>query len=116
MREYELNKVASIMESHVSEGRILSLKDIKAEDVLESELEDLLSDQMWELLECGRDPYYFDMLIFANDLYFIIVDEYLFVNYCDKTFEIDGIFNETLYNRFRDIVLNTKCRTIDDII
>lgn len=117
MKNYEgIKRVADLMESHVSEGRILSLKDIKADDVLESSLEGLLSDQMWELLECGRDPYYFDMLLFAKDLYFVIVDEYLFVKCGDKTFEIDGIMNESIYNIFRDIILNAKCKTIRDII
>lgn len=118
MREYELklNKVASIMESHISEARVFSIKDIKANDVLSSNVEDLLSDKMWMDLEKGRNPYYFDMAVFGKELYFIIIDELLYVKCNEMTFEIDGIMEENIYNMFRDIVLNTKCKTIRDII
>lgn len=119
MKNYEmkLSKVASLMEEHAKEARIISLKDIQADDVLDSNVEELLSDEMWEKLECGRDPYYFDMMVFSKKLYFIIIDEFLYIK-CgdDVTFEIDGIFEESIYNMFRDIVLNSKCKTIRDII
>jgi len=119
MREYELklSKIAGLMESHIIDARILSLKDIKANDVLDSDIEDLLSDEMWEKLECGRDLYYFDMMIFSKELYFIILDEFLFIKCGEMSFEVDGIFEEQTYNMFRDIVfLNSKCKTIKDII
>lgn len=118
MKEYELklNKVASIMESHISDARIISLKDIKADEVLSSNVEDLLSDKMWMDLEKGRNPYYFDMVVFGKELYFIIIDELLYVKCNEMTFEIDAIMQENIYNMFRDIVLNTKCKTIRDII
>lgn len=118
MMDYELKieKVASLMESHVSEARVVSLKDIKADDVLLSSVEELLSDKMWADLEKGRNPYYFDMAVFGKELYFIIIDELLYVKCGEMTFEIDGIMNESIYNMFRDIILNTKCKTIRDII
>lgn len=118
MREYELKitKVAAMMEAHVSEARVFSIKDIKANDVLSSNVEDLLSDKMWMDLEKGRDPYYFDMVLFDKNLYFIIIDELLYVKCNEMSFEIDGVMEENIYNVFRDIVLNTKCKTIQDII
>lgn len=111
MREYELklNKIASIMESHISEARVFSIKDIKANDVLNSNVEDLLSDKMWMDLEKGRNPYYFDMVVFGKELYFyfIIIDELLYIKFNEMSFEIDGVMQENIYNMFRDIVLKS---------
>ena len=111
MKEYELklNKVASIMESHISEARVFSIKDIKANDVLNSNVEDLLSDKMWMDLEKGRNPYYFDMVVFGKELYFyfIIIDELLYIKFNEMSFEIDGVMQENIYNMFRDIVLKS---------
>ena len=111
MKEYELklNKVASIMESHTSEARVFSIKDIKANDALNSNVEDLLSDKMWMDLEKGRNPYYFDMVVFGKELYFyfIIIDELLYIKFNEMSFEIDGVMQENIYNMFRDIVLKS---------
>lgn len=114
--EMKMMIIVGAMEKHIKEANIISMRDVKGQDILESNFEELLSDEMWTILEKGRDAAYLDLVIFDSDLYFIIIDEYLYVKCGNASFEIDGIMSETIYNMFRDLVLNSKCKTIQDII
>lgn len=114
--ELKMSVIVRALEKQIKNANIISMRDVNGEDMLNSDLENMLSDNMWEELENGRNIAYLDIAKFDEDLYFIIVDEFLFVKCGNASFEIDGIMFEGIYNMFRDLILNSKCKTIKDII
>lgn len=107
----KLMVIANMMEKNIEKANIISMKgDVSSQEIIESDMEKYISDKMWRMLNKRRNVYYLDMVIFDDELYFVIFDEYLFIKCENSSFDIDGILDERIYNVFRDIVLNAKSK------
>lgn len=105
-------QILGIMEKHIESAKIMSCKNLTNEAVCDSNIYSLMSDMQQEELQKGRDVYYLDVCMFSKNLYFIIMDEFLYIRCKNNEYTIDAIMAESLYNEFRDLVILNKNRKV----
>lgn len=101
-------QILGIMEKHIEKANTFSLKNIEASVVTNSDVYDLLSSEQKNYMFRSDDIAYLDGCVFNEQLYFIIMDEFLFIKCKNSEFTIDGVMSETLYNEFRDLILKKE--------
>lgn len=101
-------EILQMMEAHIEKANTFSLKNIEASVVTNSNVYDLLSSEQRNHMFRSDDIAYLDGCVFNKQLYFIIMDEFLFVKCKNSEFTIDGVMFETLYNEFRDLVFKKE--------
>lgn len=99
-------EILRIMEKHINAANALRFKNLESINVKNSNIFDIMSDEQKSYLDRSKDVAYLDVCLFNKSLYFIIMDEFLFIKCQNCEYTIDGIMAETLYNDFRDLVLN----------
>lgn len=101
-------KILAIMTAHIERANTMRFKNLETTIVRNSNIYNFMSDEQKSYLYRSNNVAFLDVCIFSKELYFIIMDEFLFIKCKNSEYTIDGVMSETLYNEFRDLILIKK--------
>lgn len=101
-------QILGIMEKHIERANTMRFKNLETSIVKNSNVYDIMSDEQKSYLDRSKDVAFLDVCIFSKNLYFVIMDEFLFIKCNNNEYTIDGVMSESLYNEFRDLILIKK--------